>query len=330
MKVLAGDIGGTHTRLAIVESGGPGARPRVIRESTLASQDAPGLAPLVREFLAAGREQVRRACFGVAGPVRTQRVRATNLPWTIDGPRLARAIGVAGTTLINDFAAIGHGIGALGARDLKTLQRGQAIPRGPIAVIGAGTGLGEGFLTWRGERYEVHSSEGGHATFAARTPVEWDLARHLSRRFGGHVSWERVLSGPGLVSIYRYLAGRRPGLVRRAVTAEMRRGDPAAVVSRHALAGTDRLSERALDLFVSCLGAQAANLALTVLATGGVYVAGGIAPLIVSKLAEPRFLEAFRDKGRLAPVLARMPVHVIMNPKVGLLGAAAVAARIRL
>lgn len=328
MRVLAGDIGGTHTRLAIVDVEPRRHRARVVREAKLASQDAPGLAPLVQAFLDESEGQIDRACFGVAGPIRNQRVRTTNLPWRIDAKRLSATTGVKRVVLINDFAAVGYGIEMLTRRDLRTVQVGRAVKHGPIAVIGAGTGLGEGYLTWDsdGERYEVQSSEGGHATFAARSPLEWGLYRYLARKFG-HVSYERVVSGPGLVTVYHYLAGVRPRLARKTIAAEMRQSDPAAVVSRHGLAGTDQLCVKALDLFVRVFGNQASNLALTVLSTGGVYVAGGIAPRIITKLTGGVFLEAFRDKGRLTPVVRRMPVHVIMNKDVGLLGAAAVAAR---
>ena len=328
MKVLAGDIGGTHTRLAIVDVEPRRHRAKVVRESKLASQDAPGLAPLVQAFLGEGGERVSRGCLGVAGPIRNQRVRTTNLPWRIDAQRLSRKTGVPHLRLINDFAAVGYGIEMLNRRDLRTLQPGRAVRHGPIAVIGAGTGLGEGYLTWDAdsERYEVQASEGGHATFAARTPAEWGLYRYLARKHG-HVSYERVVSGPGLVAVYHYLAGTRPRLARKTIAAEMRQSDPAAVVSRHGLAGTDRLCVKALELFVRVFGGQASNLALTVLSTGGVYLAGGIAPRIIKALTGGLFLEAFRDKGRLTPVVRRMPVHVIMNKDVGLLGAAAVAAR---
>lgn len=324
MKVLAGDIGGTHTRLAIVDVHRN--RALITRESKLSSREAPGLAPLVRSFLAEGNEAVERACFGVAGPVINQRVRTTNLPWIVDAARLARATNVPSVRLINDFTAVGFGVPLLGPRDLVTLQRGRRDPHGTIALIGAGTGLGEGYLTWNGSRYQVHSSEGGHVTYAAETPLEWGLFNYLAKRYG-HVSYERLLSGPGLISIYQYLRRVKAAPARPTVHREMLRDDPAAVISRHGLAGTDRLCGLALDLFVSVFGSQAGNLGLTLLATGGVYIAGGIAGRILPKLTGPLFLAALRQKGRLSPVVARLPVHVVVNPDVGLLGAAAAARR---
>ncbi|HEU5260448.1 MAG TPA: glucokinase [Gemmatimonadales bacterium] len=324
MRVLAGDIGATNARLAVVEI--HGAETRVLQEQQFRSRDFAGLAPVVQRFRAATRTAPDRACFGVAGPVIDGECRGTNLPWTINERELAGAIGILRTTLINDFAAVGHGIGLLGAADVETLQPGEPVQHGVIAVIGAGTGLGEGFLVWDGSRYRVQASEGGHVDFAPRDDLEWRLFQTLRGELA-HVSYERVASGPGLVDIYRHL--RATGLIPEAsaVRAEAEREDPAAVIVRYALADADALCAKALDVFVSVLGAQAGNLALTVLALGGVYLAGGIAPRIVARLKAGPFLQSFRSKGRLSGLLTRMPVRVIMNPNVGLLGAAAVAAR---
>jgi len=325
MNVLAGDIGGTHARLAIVEVGASGAR--IVREATTPSHDAPALAPLVEAFLRAGTDRPAGACLAVAGPVRDGEARTTNLPWTVRASDLSAAAGVRDTRLINDFEAVGHALPLLGPADVVTLQAGQPVEGGPVAIIGPGTGLGQGFLTWSGG-YQVHASEGGHATFAPQREVEWGLFQFLARRFG-HVSWERVLSGPGLVSIHAYLTsttGRTPST---AMQLEMVHDDPAAVISRHGIAGTDPVAVEALDLFVGALGAQAGNLALTVLATGGVFLAGGIAPRMVDRLKTPAFLEPFRRKGRLEHLLAKVPVKVIVNPDAGLLGAASVAAGLR-
>ena len=308
MRVLAGDIGGTNARLAIVAV--EGGRARIEREQRFASQEASGLAPIVRRFLGGAEKSLEWACFGLAGRVVDGVWRAPNLPWTIDERKLATAIGIVHTSVINDFAAVGHGLALLGPKDVETLQRGEPTAHGPVALIGAGTGLGEAFLHWDGDRYRVQPSEGGHAGFAARDEIDWQLRRALQDEFG-HVSWERVVSGPGLIAIYRD---------------EMRRQDPAAVIVRYGLDGTDPLCAAALDRFTSLFGAQAGDLALTVLATGGIYVAGGIAPRIVPKLKTGPFLQTFGAKGRLSGFMARVPVHVLMNPDIGLLGAAAVAA----
>jgi glucokinase len=323
MKVLAGDIGGTHARLALVEvtAGATG----ILHEQTFPSRSAPGLAPIVRGYLAQTRAAPERACFGIAGPVVDGECRTSNLPWTVSARTLAADIGIAHTTIINDFDAAGYGLVRLGPADLVTLQPGTPGEHGAIALIGAGTGLGEGYLTWDGTRYCVHASEGGHVNFASRDAIEWGLRGTLLDEFG-HVSYERILSGAGLAHLYRYLAATGFAAERPEVQREMAGDDPAAVVSRHALAGDDPLSVKALDIFASVYGSQAGNLALTILATGGVYVAGGIAPRIVAKLRDGTFMTAFCSKGRLSGLAARIPVHVIVSPNVGLLGAAVAAA----
>ncbi len=323
MRVLTGDIGGTNARLAIAElvSGVP----RIVKEQRYPSGDAPGLAPIVRRFLDWAGEAVERACFGIAGPVVDGECRTPNLPWTVSAKALARDIGIARTSIINDFVAAAYGVGCLGPSDLVTLQLGTAAERGPLALIGAGTGLGEGFLTWEGGRYRVHASEGGHTDFAASDEALWRMRQALLDEYG-RASWERVLSGAGLAHIYRHLAAGGFAPERAEVRREMERGDAAAVVTGHALAGDDPLCVQALDLFVGAYGAEAGNLARTVFATGGVYLAGGIAPRIVAKLRQGTFLRAFRNKGRLADLMARIPVHVIVSPDVGLLGAANAAA----
>jgi glucokinase len=323
MKVLAGDIGGTNARLAVVEM--EASMTRIVYERRFPTQGTPGLAPIVREFLTGVGTAPQHACFGIACPVVDGDCRTPNLPWTVNARRLAADIGITDTHIINDFDAVGHGLARLGLADLVTLQQGTPAVHGTLALIGAGTGLGEGFLVWDGERYLVHSSEGGHATFAARDDVEWGLRAALLDEFG-RVSSERILSGAGLVGVYRHLAATAFAPEQPRIVDEMQRADPAAVVSEHGLALDDRLSVKALDIFASAYGAEAGDLALTVLATGGVYLAGGIAPKIASKLADGTFITAFRSKGRLSDLAARIPVHIIMNPDVGLLGAAAAAA----
>jgi glucokinase len=324
MKILAGDVGGTNARLATITV--TGARARIETHKRYPSRDYPGLAPIVKQFCTETGQRPERACYAVACPVVGERCSTPNLPWTLDAKELAGATGIAHTVLLNDFAAVGHAIPLLGPDDLVTLQEGRAEAHGPRAVIGAGTGLGQGYLVWDAGRWRVLGSEGGHTAFAARDALEWGLAESLLAEYP-HVSWERVLSGPGLAHVYRYLATRGVAPEQDAVREEMSREDPAAVVTRRALEGSDALCSKALDLWVSVYGAQAGHLALTMLATGGVYVAGGIAPRIVPKLREGTFMTAFRDQGRMADFACRVPVHVIVNPDVGLLGAAAVAAQ---
>jgi glucokinase len=325
MNVLAGDVGGTNARLAMVEVAD--GRAVVRRQQTYLSAQYPELAPIVRAFCGEVGTRPARACIGMACPVVEDECRATNLPWRVDARTLGADTGIPRVAVINDFRAVGYGLALLDPADLVTLQRGEPKERAPIALIGAGTGLGEAFLLWCGDHYEVFSSEGGHGDFAPRDEREAGLARFLRQQYG-HASRERVVSGPGIAQVYRYLASTGVAPEQTAVRAELEREDPAAVITRHALAGTDPLSQLALDLFVNAFGAQAGNLALTVLARGGVYLAGGIAPRIVSKLGAGGFLRAFRDKGRMSDFLATVPVHVITNPQVGLLGAAAVAARL--
>lgn len=323
VTVLAGDIGGTNARLAQVRIE-PGGRARIVRDATYASDGFPGLAPIIARFLADGDAVIDRACFAVAGPVLEGHVETTNLPWVLDEHTLVAETGIASVRLINDFAAIGYGIQRLQPDDVVTVKAGTADPDGTLAVIGPGTGFGHGIVVRHGGRALVMPSEGGHADFAPADDVEWELLRHLRRRHG-HVSWERVVSGPGIVAVYRFLASRPGATERLDVRAAMEQTDPAAVITRYALEGADPICVETLDRVVRALAAQAGNFALTVFATGGVFIAGGIPPRILPKLRHPSFATAFSDKGRFADDLERIPVHVVIDPHVGLRGAAAVA-----
>ncbi len=324
MIVLAGDIGGTHARLAIAEARAGGLA-HLLMERRYPSPDYPGLGPIAREFLREVAARPERACFGVACQLEGEECTAANLPWTIRVGSLGAEIGIRATRVINDFSAAGYGLPSLGPGDLATLQAGRPDPRGPVVLVGAGTGLGEGFLLWDGAHHRVVPSEGGHADFAPRDERQFGFAQYL-RRLHGHASRERVLSGPGLADAYRYLAASGVAPESEAVKAALRTEDPAAVVTRFGSDGADPLCAAALELFVDAFGALAGDLALTVVATGGVYLAGGIAPRLVERLQDGRFLAAFRDKGRKADFLERVPVHVVLSPDVGLLGAAAAAA----
>jgi glucokinase len=317
MRVLAGDIGGTHARLAIVEVD---ATARIVAEQTVRSQQVEAFTPLLARFIAGAGAPPARACLGFAGPVADGRVSGTNLPWTVSERELSASLRIPLVRLINDFEAVGYGLSRLAEADFMVLQAGAADPEGTRGLLGAGTGLGEGFLVRSGEGYSVQPSEGGHATFTVESERQWGLFRFLRGRYG-HVSAERVISGPGLVDLFEFVGGLESGL-----GAELAREDPAAVITRHALAGSNARAVEALELFVAAYGAAAGNLALTVLATGGIYLAGGIARHIAPKLAEGGFMAAFLRKGRLQTLLERIPVRVILNPDVGLLGAATVAA----
>lgn len=322
--VLAGDVGGTNARLAIVELEGRTAT--FVQQARYPSGEFPGLAPVVHRFLEDTGVRPDRACFGIACPVVGDDCTAPNLPWTVNARVLATEIEIPRTAIINDFVAVGYGVELLTPADLATLQAGAPTPQGPIALIGAGTGLGEGFLVWQDDYYRVLASEGGHTDFAPSGELETGMLQSLRSRFG-RVSWERLLSGPGITNIYRYLLESGAAPEQASVRAELETEDDAPVIVRHALACDDPLSVRAVELFWQILGAEAGNLALTVVATGGVYIAGGIAPRLVQQLDHAPFLTAFRDKGRLSALLERIPVHVIMHPGIGMLGAAAVAGR---
>ncbi|MGB9880643.1 MAG: glucokinase, partial [Anaerolineae bacterium] len=293
-------------------------------EATFPSARYPHLEAIVREFLSQVDVPVEHACFGVAGPVVGGRSEITNLSWIIDGRELQKALNLSSVRLLNDLEAIAWAIPLLEPKDLHTLNAGQPIAGGAIAVIAPGTGLGEAFLTWDGTRYRPHATEGGHADFAPTDERQIGLLRYLIERFG-HVSCERVCSGLGLPNIYAYLkdsgyAPEPPWLAEKLAAAE----DPTPVIVNAALSGEERadLCVATLDMFVSILGAEAGNLALKTLATAGVYLGGGIPPRILSALEDGRFMRAFCAKGRHSELMARIPVHVILNPKVALMGAA--------
>ena len=321
--LLAGDIGGTWSRLALFEVAD--GRLQMRDHERYPSEQHAGLAEIAQRFLAVRPQSVQRACFGVAGPVHGGRVHTTNLPWNVDATDLARATGLAAVDLINDLEATVYGLPALGPADFAVLNTGAPDAAGNQAVIAAGTGLGEAGIFWDGQRAHPLATEGGHADFAPRNDLEIELLRYLLPRFG-HVSVERVVSGPGLCHIYEFLRDTGRGAESGAVRQEMERDDPPAVITRRALAGADDLCVQALTLFVSLYGAEAGNLALKVMATGGVFVGGGIAPRIVETLRGPGFMASFTAKGRHQALLAAIPVRVVLNDGAALLGAAHYAA----
>jgi glucokinase len=320
--LLCADIGGTNTKLALFR---PGAPPELAGVEKHASAGVDDLGALFADFAARGARSLDAACLGVAGPVVGDHVNTTNLPWHIDARALGARLGNVPVFLLNDLEALAYGIPSLGDAGVVTLQAVPGDPTGTIAVIAAGTGLGEGGLVWDGRRRLALSSEGGHTDFAPRTEREIALLRHLLQRWP-HVSWERVLSGPGIVHIFEYLRDVERLDVPAALATAMAEGDPAAAITHAALARSTPIATATLDLFVTFYGAEAGNLALKVMATGGVFIGGGIAPKILTKLQQPAFLEAFFDKGRMGKILKEMPVRVITNDKTALLGAARYAA----
>ncbi len=323
--ILAGDIGGTKTVIGLFEESNH--HLQAIREESFPSQSHGTLEEILDRFLASRpRPSLQAACFGVAGPVVEGKSKATNLPWELDEHKLAEALGVPRTKLLNDLEAAAYGMLHLDPSDLRELQPGLK-RKGNIAVIAAGTGLGEAILYWDGAHHHPIASEGGHTDFAPQTDFEIELLVFLRREFG-HVSYERLLSGPGLFNIYRFLRDSGFAIEPEWLRSRIAQGDPSAMISQIGLAGEHPLCTRALDLFISVYGAEAGNLALKALAIGGVYVGGGIAPRILPKLQDGAFIHAFTDKARFAELLRTIEVKVALNPRTPLIGAAHYALRL--
>ena len=352
--ILAGDIGGTKTHLALFEWKTERVEP--VREETFHSADFQSLEDILEEFLNRPAPEPRissatdepdgtddpvvsvekepsrplvidAACMGVAGPVIENRCRTTNLPWVIDGPAIGDRFTIANVRLLNDLEATAYGILLLREDEVFTLNAGTPPKkRQALALIAAGTGLGESILFWDGADYRPMPSEGGHADFAPNSDSEIELLRHLRGSYL-HVSYERVLSGPGLHAIYDYLRDTKknePTWLAEKIKVE----DPAATIAQAGLSGKVEIAKQALDLFASIYGAEAGNLALKALALDGVYVGGGIAPKLIEKLKDGTFMRSFTNKGRYKRLMSTIPVKVVMNPKTGLLGAASVAGRL--
>ncbi len=285
--ILAGDIGGTHARLALFES--EGGHLREVVGETVPSRHYQTLEEIVAKFSATHQAKIEHACFGIAGPVRDGRSETPNLAWVVDAKQLARAAGVASLRLLNDLEANAFGIATLSEKDFTVLNPGASNASGNQAVISAGTGLGEAGLYWDGKYHRAFASEGGHCDFAPSDDVEGELLLWLRKQFG-HASWERVLSGPGLYNIYRFLRDSGRGEEPKWLAEETAHADASAVISRAALENRCELCVKALDMFVSFYGAEAGNLALKIMALGGMFLGGGIAPKIASKLKQPAFM----------------------------------------
>lgn len=344
-QLLAGDTGGTKTVLMLTEA--ESAHPSQLTplyEERYISAEYPDLVPMVRQFLKAAAAHLgytpspETACFSIAGPVVNNTCTLTNLSWLLDGTRLERDLCIETVQLINDFVAVGHGISALSAADTYTIQTGAPQPDAPIAIIGAGTGLGEGFLIREGDRYRVFGTEGGHTDFAPRSEVEFQLLKYLRDKLNvSRISVERVVSGMGIVAIYQFLRDRQSieeteNVAQAIRTWEREAGlseksvDPAAVIAIAAAEQRDPLSKATMELFAELYGAEAGNLALKLLPYGGLYIAGGVAAKNLPLLKSGLFLNAMIDKGRMRSLMEQVPVHIILNEKVGLLGAALFAA----
>jgi glucokinase len=321
-RVLSGDIGGTKTRLAVFDVTGNNLD--CVVERTFPSGDYPALSDIIEAFLDAGETRPEAACFGIAGPVRGDVVDVTNLPWRISAAEIAARFDIPRVALLNDLEANAWGLRVLGENDLHSLSAGRVNPAGNAAIIAAGTGLGEAGLYRVGEHYRPFATEGGHTGFGPGSELEIELLRFLRERYG-HVSWERVVSGPGLVNIHEFLAQYRGQVVPDWLKDDMQGTDPAAAISRAAQSGSDELCVESLDLFVHLYGVEAGNLALKMMASGGIYLGGGIAPKILDQLERGAFLAAFCDKGRMQHLLEQMPVQVILNDRTALYGPAVFA-----
>jgi len=317
--ILAGDIGGTKTVLALYDEW---VEPfQAVREAVFKSRDFPQFDQILNQFLGDRKtDSIRAVCLGVAGPIRNGRCKTTNLPWLLSENDLAKDFGVKKVRLLNDLSAAAYGMLFLKKNESVTLNEGSA-EKGNIAVIAAGTGLGEAMLYWDGQTYFPMASEGGHADFAPQSDQEVALFRYLQGKFG-HVSYERILSGPGIYNIYRFLRDSSFHKEPEWLAEKFMQGDKSAIVGEMGLAKKDPLCVEALSLFASIYGAEAGNLALKFFSVGGVFVGGGIAPKLLSKLEGGAFMQGFTKKGRYTDLMRSIPVHVAQNSRAPLMGAA--------
>ena len=333
MFLLAGDIGGTKTILRLVEVTEVTLTEKTfktVKDAQYISASFPDLVPMVREFLAQDKYiKPQIACFAIAGPVVNNTCSLTNLNWVLDTQRLEMELDIPQISLINDFAANSFGILGLKDFDVHTLQAGEAREDAPIAVIGAGTGLGEAFLIPQGKKYQIFASEGGHADFAPRNDLEIKLLKYLRTKLNiEHISVERVVSGQGIASIYQFLrdtnfASESPEIgdrIRAWEKEPKKTIDPAAIIAQAAFKQSDRLCEKTMTMFIEAYGAETGNLALKLLSYGGIYIAGGIAAKVLPLMQEGRFLDTFKEKGRVSTLIQEIPVHIVLNPQVGLVG----------
>lgn len=325
--IIAGDIGGTKTVVALFENSANGLRQ--VRDAIFASQDHRSLEEILDKFLPRTGLQLEVGCFGVAGPVIDGKSKTTNLPWELDEQALASTIGVRRVKLLNDLEVAAYGMLHLNPDEFCVLNdAGVDEHRGNIAVIAAGTGLGEALLFWDGERYSPSASEGGHADFAPRNADEVRLLKYLQDKYESHVSYERVLSGSGLFDLYRFLRESSGEPEPEWLKHKFESGDPSAAVTEVGLAGRDPVCVRTIEMFASIYGAEAGNLALKYLALGGVIVGGGIAPKMLPVLQQGHFVNGFIAKGRYQSLLQNIPVKVALNTRAPLIGAAHYALRL--
>jgi glucokinase len=320
--LLAVDIGGTKTLFQLSNETGD-----IIAEQSYVSQQYDSFNLLLSEFLSqleSSKQQIVSACFAVAGPVVEGKSIITNLPWQLDAEELARDFSIEHVHLCNDFEAVGYGIACLADDEIEVLQQGVPNLSSPKAVIGAGTGLGQALMFPEKNAWKVVATEGGNVDFAPTDQKQILLLEHMMERFG-HVSYERIVSGPGLVIIYDFLRGYEQQDEDPDLRQAMIDGDPAEAISEFALKRGNELAIEALDMFIKIYGAQAGNLALSVIPMAGLYIAGGIAAKNIERFQEAGFLDAFREKGKMQHLVEKIPVYVILQPKVGLMGASLLA-----
>ena len=338
MLLLTGDIGGTKTILRLVEVGSEGKSIKTITENKYASGDFPDLVPMVQQFLSASSQTgyINSACFAIAGPVVNNASHLTNLGWDLDSQRLEQELNIPQVSLINDFAANSYGVLGLDSSDIYTLQTGKKRDDAPIAVIGAGTGLGEGFLIPQGNKYQVLSSEGGHSDFAPRNDLEIQLLQYLRSKISReHISVERVVSGQGIVSIYQFLRDSNLEQESSVIGQKIKTWEaetetniaPAAVIAQGAIEQNDALCNKTMSMFIELYGAETGNLALKLLPYGGIYIAGGIAAKNLSLLKQGEFITGFKQKGRMSKLLDDIPIYVVLNPELGVVGSVLYALR---
>jgi glucokinase len=318
--ILAGEIGATRTRLAAFDK--EGSRLKVVVEKTYQSQEHGSLSEIIAAFIQAEGIAVHSACLGVAGPVRRGRSKISNLPWLIDSRDLAKQLKLDSVGMINDLEAYAYGIDGLDSKDFVTLNAGSEDAEGNRAVISARTGLGVAGLYWDGYRHHPFACEGGHSDFAPRNALEMELLAYLQKKYG-RISYERLLSGPGIKNIYDFLRDARkadePQWLKDQIAAAP---DPPAVISQLAQEGKAAICDQTLSIFVSIYGAETGNCALNFLSTGGIFIGGSVAAKNVSKMKDPIFMKSFLDKGRMVDLLKEIPVTIVLNDDSGIIGAA--------
>ena len=317
--ILAGDIGGTNTRLALFATTG---ELKILHEEKYPSKDSSGLQQIVSQFLEKHKASVSVACFGVAGPVQDGFCKTTNLPWVVDAAALSKGLKIPSVRLYNDLQANANGLKILKPDELYCLHEGSRMQKGNRALIAAGTGLGEAGLFWDGKMHLPFACEGGHTDFAPRNELEMELLEYLRAKYG-HISYERIVSGPGIYSLYQFLVEVKEERQSTLVMDEMQQGDATAVISEFAVRKKDPLCEKVIDWFLSLYGAESGNMALKFLSLGGFYIGGGIAPRLLKLFKDSDFVPSFSNKGRFKELLSSIPIYIILNENTALLGAAA-------